>query len=444
VLALQPSRGTRHWYESEPAAYLALATLLASVALYSDTMRYPGIYSLPPCLATAILIACGGQPSTRTTRLLAFQPLVFLGRTSYSLYLWHLPVFAFFVYYNIDDPTAGQSAALLGLILVLAIASWRYVEQPSRSRRVLAADSQFMLVAAMSVMVLCTAGFAFRQLGGLPQRFPPGLQLLLKSAHDPEAIYRKCMSIPLEAIRRGELCSTGVTDTAAHRVVVWGDSHAVALLPAYALLAASHGLQFEFAGHGACLPLPGVSYNWRVQPRRTGCTDFNEAMLQRIMRIKPGIVVVTGYWNLGAESLAPPPQNDREGDSAISVGIRSLIKRLPADVSVCVLLDVPRLLTNPPYGLALAYRKGLRESELGLSRLEALQQQATVERQLRILAGRDNVIYADLKDALCASAFCRVIVDGRSLYSDNNHLSATGARFVAGAIEPCLATFKRT
>jgi hypothetical protein len=96
----------------------------------------------------------------------------------------------------------------------------------------------------------------------------------------------------------------------------------------------------------------------------------------------------------------------------------------------------------PPYNLTIAYRKGWREEQLRVSRAAALQQQQTIEHDLRMLAGRDNVIFADLRDALCNGPNCKVIVDGASLYSDSNHLSAFGARFVVPAFAPCLAKLK--
>jgi hypothetical protein len=50
---------------------------------------------------------------------------------------------------------------------------------------------------------------------------------------------------------------------------------------------------------------------------------------------------------------------------------------------------------------------------------------------------------ADPKDILCPGATCRYEADGHSLYYDDHHLSEFGARYIAGALEPCFAATAR-
>jgi peptidoglycan/LPS O-acetylase OafA/YrhL len=65
--------------------------------------------------------------------VLAFGPIVYLGRMSYSLYLWHGAVFAMFGVITASGPASGsngQRVAAIALSLVVAAASYELVEKP--------------------------------------------------------------------------------------------------------------------------------------------------------------------------------------------------------------------------------------------------------------------------------------------------------------------------
>jgi peptidoglycan/LPS O-acetylase OafA/YrhL len=82
-----------------------------------------------------VLLACvAGAPWAG--RWLASRPLLWLGKISYSLYLWHLPVIAW-VAWQSGELAAGDFwpyfAACLLLVLVVASASWWLVERPAQA-----------------------------------------------------------------------------------------------------------------------------------------------------------------------------------------------------------------------------------------------------------------------------------------------------------------------
>ena len=64
---------------------------------------YPGIPAILPCVATGALIITGddSRPAL-VNRVLWWRPLVFVGLISYSLYLWHRPLFVLVAYYHIE------------------------------------------------------------------------------------------------------------------------------------------------------------------------------------------------------------------------------------------------------------------------------------------------------------------------------------------------------
>ena len=118
------------------AGTTALALLLAAYAWLHEqhALLYTGGFQLVS-LATALVIAAATAPGARLfPALLEARPLRWIGQRSYSLYLWHWPIFLL-VAPEATAPTTRWSADLLrlGLTVALAAASYRFVEQPVRA-----------------------------------------------------------------------------------------------------------------------------------------------------------------------------------------------------------------------------------------------------------------------------------------------------------------------
>lgn len=134
------------------APKLAVLTLGLSVwfVVLSD-VNHPGLVTLPTVLATGALI-CFAEPNEHVTRFLSWRPTVFIGKLSYSLYLWHFPVFAFGRLLNMGEPNAWTIVTWLGLTVVLSLASYYLVERPLRLR-ISGRMSVFALGTSLAVCV---------------------------------------------------------------------------------------------------------------------------------------------------------------------------------------------------------------------------------------------------------------------------------------------------
>jgi len=137
----------------EGASWLGLGMIAAAAIFYTSETKFPGFAALPPCLGTALLI--WGNASTATSgtvcgKILATRPFVAVGLISYSLYLWHWPLYAYARYLSWDG--LGVKIILFGLSFVLAALSWKYVESPVRTKRIFGSRrSLFSFFALTSV-----------------------------------------------------------------------------------------------------------------------------------------------------------------------------------------------------------------------------------------------------------------------------------------------------
>lgn len=115
-------------------ASLGLAAIIFTVFAYDASTPFPSLYALIPVLGTVLLVLYASE-ETFAARLLSARAFVGIGLISYSAYLWHQPVFAFFrVYSNQISLNWLAALALITITLFLSYMSWRYIEKPFRNK----------------------------------------------------------------------------------------------------------------------------------------------------------------------------------------------------------------------------------------------------------------------------------------------------------------------
>ena len=142
------------------AGWAALAALITAAFLISNQdTPYPGTAALVPTIAGVLLIASGPEPAGPGI-LLRLLPIRFVGKISYSLYLWHWPILILGGLYlagPLGTLTPVQALELAGLSIPVAAASWFFVEEPfrrgviplPRPSRVVAGGVAVMLAVAL-------------------------------------------------------------------------------------------------------------------------------------------------------------------------------------------------------------------------------------------------------------------------------------------------------
>lgn len=160
------------------AEWLGLAGLgliVASIALFDKQTPFPSLYALVPVAGTCLLIVYA-QPGTITQRLLSQRVLVGIGLISYSGYLWHQPILAFYRFNKFGHLSAFEIIAVCALVAALAYLSWRFVEAPFRSKTRISRNTIFAL-SGLCMAAFGAIGLAGHVADGFPHR-KVGIQAL--------------------------------------------------------------------------------------------------------------------------------------------------------------------------------------------------------------------------------------------------------------------------
>jgi peptidoglycan/LPS O-acetylase OafA/YrhL len=422
---------------AEGLAVAGLLGIAIAVHFYTSAIRYPGTAAMLPCMATAALLATGSGPRPAlVNRMLSWPPLVFVGLISYSLYLWHQPLLVFANYYYIAPLRPAATAALLVATLLVATASWRFIERPVRARILMKSTRTLLVGAGVGSAGILLAGLVLWNSDGFPQRLPPETRGLIVSMTATPELVRCVEEVSLEQVRAGRLCNYGPGDPSP-KVLLWGDSHALAMMPAVKELAKAHGMHVYFVAKYNCLPLFAPLNPTRIDTAtdRYGCANFNTAVLEAVTRLEPELIILDGAWAAGE----PPP---RVPD--IAAGIEQTVSRVGHHSrSICVVFAVPMLKYAVSDALFVARRRHIPDDFLRVSRADALAQHRDMEHDMRAVAERSGLTLVDPKDALCPADSCLYKADDRSLYFDDSHLSVYGALYVARTLEPCFAIDRR-
>jgi len=415
----------------EILSWAGLAALAIPMAVYGKGTPFPGLAALPVCFGAAVLIWSNSAPrdpmADRTTaaRLLSWKPLVFVGLISYSFYLWHWPIFIFSKFCLFDRPFGNDVRWLLAALSAIAAwLSWRFVEQPARRGPAWSPRRAFGFAGVLAALSLLAGGAAIFT-HGFPSRFSQKYavpmaanQAAIKdSLNDEDPARLDIRKFSLDDIRRGAVPVYGsLPDRAANSIALWGDSHAISLLPAFDLCATEANVSVYVISHSSTPPLMDTWY-----PDPFGLKDqapaFAAGALDFISSHHIHNVVLTAYWSA----------YQKQGPDRLKEALATMVDRLAKQgCKVWIMMDVPDADMNVPSLLIRRYQSA--PSDPSWHRTVA---------QHRAL---NSVLY-DLKDSLPAGVCVDLaplflepggktyypLIDGVSIYSDSHHLTRTVA-----------------
>jgi len=466
VLTLRPALAEQqHPALTRVIAIVGVLMIGYAVFGFDKTTRFPGFSALIPCMGTALVI-CAGTLSPQSTRWLSLRPLTFVGLISYSLYLWHWPILVYLEHYLVRPPEALDTAFALTAAFVMAYLSWRFIERPFRAHmparpEPILADKKLLPAYAAIAFAGIAGGLAMDQTNGFPARLPEAVRGIANYIDDKPPGRKRCSNFMAADVNANNLCRIGDSATRPD-FVVWGDSHAIMLIPEFAQAGQKLGRTGLNATTNGCGPLLGAQ---RPRSDPTGdCPAFNRAVFE-IIQQSPKIktVVLHARWPIYAEGtrykyesgeplglVSTSPENPDHGASNSLVGnrhafeqtLRRTVTSLQAlNKQVVILAGVPETGWATPNVLAKGVWRN-RSVAIAPTADEYRARQRFVVSLLTDLQEEGVVVYWPA-DRLCENELCRIsTIDKKAyplpLYIDEDHLSSLGAAELRQQIEATL------
>ena len=245
---------------------VALIVICGAFFAYRDHMLFPGLSAALPVICGMLLLDYGNLGPSRY--ILESKPIVFIGKISYSLYLFHWPVSVFARYLlGVNELSLTAGGVVILLSLILSTLSWRFIEMPLR-RTKWKTRSYFMLAGGI---LLGTFLFTvtLRSVIRHQQENPPCLVEPMWRGTPPSAAAQPDPQWE-ETHNSGKnsLCALGGDDNP--RYLLWGDSHALSIAPGFEAYSKQSGIHGLFVNRRHILLYKGNSYR---EPRNAEAVD---------------------------------------------------------------------------------------------------------------------------------------------------------------------------
>lgn len=440
---------------AQPGAWRSLGVAASALFVVAGLLlARPGHSPWPDALLTVLgtlglLGLLHGRPDGWLGRALSLKPVVGIGLISYSLYLWHWPVFVLFRW-TVGLESMATRAAAFTVAMLLAVASYRLVERPLRHARGLVRMPDWRFVTA-AVLVVVASGSIYLHLARHHDDY--SLSVVSRNTNDWYPYGREfatdypgCALVPRTEPVQGNAawvyersgCDRPVKD--ARRVFVAGDSHAAGYTELLQRFVLESGRPVTLYAVGGC-PLVSLQPGREHSPQ---CRAYAEGTLADVsakaraddVLFLPALRVprLSEQWMLFDERAATKQvfgaqgQATRgEGEAAAVVKLRKLAER-----GVKIVFEAPKpLFRAPTYRCADWFNRHNPICARGLAVdrafLEHYRAPALTSLQ-RVAAQLPGASVWDPFPVLCPDSACRAIERGRPLFLDGDHLSGYGNR----------------
>jgi peptidoglycan/LPS O-acetylase OafA/YrhL len=418
VLALQ-TRSTASCLKEE---WIGVIGFIASLVLASVTVF--GVFGFAELATIAVVVGTTfiiyfSEHLSHLKFLLENRVMVGIGDISYSIYLWHWPIWVMLGAVFVHSALVTSAAA--SLTLVLAIAQYKYFEQPVRQARKLTRIRGRQMVVGFAIISLTGAVLLNHLSPYIASRIIGTTEREL-SAHIVDDSCEGSTYI----LGTSTSCWYGKQDAVGLAILV-GDSQAKALSDGFVAAALSLNMNALVFYQNGCAFLvteaifPCFKNEWRADE------------WSAINTLSPDVVVVANLNYLYTEERL---YVDAPNDQA-RVWWGEEVSKMLAQIKS---LGSKPILVQPPPKFATDFRSQvalLNQSFASEDRsvVSARTKSVQVEETRAVLANNPNQQIVNFDQIICSSTLCSQFIDGKLAYEDPSHLSHQGSLAMTNLFE---------
>jgi peptidoglycan/LPS O-acetylase OafA/YrhL len=414
-----------------------LLLILAANLLFDKTSAWPGMNAVLPVAGTMMVLWANRISPFTSTRVAQW-----LGDRSYSLYLWHWPVYVTLVYVELRfEPWAIVG----GLVATVVLAHLSYVVVERHMRELLTVGSSRKAVAGLGLVVAAVAlpAVLVWKHQGVPGRFPAEIDLVAAESENYNVRRTECHMV------RGTTSPSCTYGKGAQRVIVLGDSHAGALVTGIANAMASGEVEVTQWSYSGCLFVNGVRKTpaaLALQPKGYQCDGFISWVNAQLSGIPASVPVILvnryaseAYGNNDEKGEGAPPgiyftrmyaQPTPEFIGEYAKAITRTTCELAKARPVYLVRPIPEMGTDVPRTLARRMSFGSR-GDISISRAAYRARNDWVWKAQDAARAQCGVRILDATAYLCQGDRCFGSRERVPFYHDDDHLSERGSLLLA-------------
>jgi peptidoglycan/LPS O-acetylase OafA/YrhL len=473
--------------------WAGLTAILVACVVFGASTPYPGTAALLPVLGAGAVVVSGlAHPAGGPVLVLGRVVMRAIGRISYSWYLWHYPVLILAPFAVGHVLAEWQDVGLALLSGLLAVVTFRFVENPFRHSSWLSARPRRGLATGVAlsgvgvtVCVICAAaipsvaghgeapvavihapptpsvtglraGSAAARSPSKPATVSPTLAALYSAQSQVEATVARSAAVnvvpanldpPLsdasasEATPMVDGCLLSFTDTyqppclfgdttATRSIILFGDSHAAMWFPAVDAYANANGYRLYVWTKATCPPVDISFFSPALDRTFTECTEWRDNAVAQMAAMRPALVV------LGIAPNYDSAYDVVENGPAWLNGLAQIISAIRGDGSrVLVMGSVP----SPPDNIPDCLSANLNQvSACDFSRaghrisgggLDGVDLAGDAAEEATVRNA--GAWYVEVAPWFCTSTACLAVVDNLLVYWDNSHITVSYATYLA-------------
>lgn len=418
---------------------LGLGLIVYAMLTFDNHTPFPSFYTLIPIVGTALLIIFTNEKSL-IGKFLGNRVFVGIGLISYSLYLWHQPLFAITRLKTEGEPSETVFIALIALTFILAFLTYKLIETPFRKHQI-TFNVPPLTLAKRSIIFFIILGIAGVATKGFNFRFNSEYTKTIQ--HNP--LRKECHTRGVDYKKPNDACryfGDKVTWAA------FGDSHVVETSYALAKALEPKGEGLVHLSFSSCAP--GLLF----EATNPGCSAWIKDSVEYLIEDKEikNVLIAFRYsaFLYGDHSNYYPElpnenpvarmakqHSSLSADEARELyweSFSAIIEQLiTANKRVVILFPIPEI---PDEMVNMLSPFSLFSDELPYDLIKTTPVDYYFKRNQFIL-DKLNTLKFDEKlsalrpyDILCSDDYCPAVADGKSLYFDDSHISLAGAEIL--------------
>jgi peptidoglycan/LPS O-acetylase OafA/YrhL len=404
--------------------------LLGIGFVYSTQDSFPFPWAIIPVFGTVLMICGVTNVSDKFVihKFLQSSLMTYIGRISYSLYLWHWPVSVLFRW-TIGFDKFEYYVIYLTVAFLLAAASYHFVEHPVRTNVYFLKQKNWKLISG-GLAVICASYFIANYI----DKSQATISLSVTKDHYTWYAWGYAPKEPSDV--------SEYADLVGRKLFVMGDSHTAAYRTMLKEVSSQLGIEVYTYEQGGC-PIVGLL---APMSQTNDCQAFYDHTLTDVKNMaKPNDIVffaslrmpeLSDQFEVIDEATVVAKFNSEKAVENRQIALEEASQLIEAFTArgVHVLIDAPKpVLKAPPYRCSDWFNKmnPICSPGLLINREFLLKLRQPVMDSLKILESRhQNLSVWDPFFVLCENETCSAYDGGKPLFFDGDHLSAHGNRIL--------------